>query len=50
MMFLYFRIELKKKKLCKQILKYGLQDEITQKTSEELDEIINKYNNRKIKK
>ncbi len=50
MMFLYLRIELKKKKLCRQILKYGLQDETTQKTSVELDEMINRYNSRKIMK
>ena len=48
-MLLNLKIEFMKKKLCRQILKYGLQDRITQKTSNELDELINKYNNLKKK-
>ena len=46
-MLLNLKIEFMKKKLCRQILKYGLQDEVTQKTSKELDELINKYNDLK---
>ena len=49
-MFLKIKIELEKKKLCRNILKYGLQDEKTKKISIKLNELINTYNNKKIKK
>lgn len=45
-MLLNFRIEYLKKKLCKQILKYGLQDEKAKNTSIKLDKLINKYNDK----